>query len=152
MAWSKRAVAAPAEGLYWIPWSILTIFVVFGVIVYPASRVEASVNPVELDAAIFEERVFQHLAKYSPVTGVTNELVDNLDRSLQFSLSQKKFAYKITIGNKIIYGNQEFYDIAWPLAPVKYLRFISNRTFVTQSGPVVVTVDQVYPRKYEKFS
>ncbi|HLF54882.1 MAG TPA: hypothetical protein VI612_04125 [Candidatus Nanoarchaeia archaeon] len=152
MAWFKRGVAAPAEGLYWIPWSILTIVVVFGVIVYPASKVEASVNPVELDAAIFEERVFQHLAKYSPVTGSTEQLTDNLERSLQFSLSQKRFAYKITVRSKIIYGNQEFYDIAWPLAPVKYLRFMSNRTFVTQSGPVVVAVDQVYPRRYEKFS
>lgn len=152
MAWSKRGVEAPAEALYWVPWSILTIVVVFGVIVYPAGRVEASVNPVELDAAIFEERVFQHVAKYSPVIGSTEQLTDNLDRSLQFLLSQKRFAYKITVGNKIIYGNQEFYDIAWPLAPVKYLRFISNKTFVTQSGSVVVTVDQVYPRKYEKVS
>ena len=147
--WSKRGTWAWADLLYWFFYLPMTAAVIITLVIVPARLLNASVQPMPLDAALFEERVFQHLAEYSPVTGVDKtKLTDDVVSSTRFSLSQKRFGYEIKIGDKTIYGRQQFYDIAKPLAPVRYDKFTAKKTI--QNTPIEIT--QLYPQKYEKIT
>jgi len=153
MAWHKKGTWAWADLLMWFFYLPMTAAVIYAIVTVPQGIIKTSVQPVELDAAIFQERAFQHLADYSPVTGADdNTLTPNADHALAYSLSPKKFGYKITIDGKKFSPNEEFYDIAAPLAPVLYNRFTDAKQFKTKTGTASVTVDQVYPKKYGKFT
>jgi len=152
MAWHKKGTWAWADLTMWLFYLPLTAAVIYAIVTVPQGIIKTSVQPVELDAAIFQERTFQHLADYSPVTGANdNTLTPDVEQALAYSLSQKKFGYKITIDGKKFAPNEEFYDIAAPLAPVLYYRFTANKNLKTATGTITVTVDQVYPKKYETF-
>ncbi len=143
----KRGTWAFADILYWFFYIPMTAATIIALVLIPQRLLATAVRPMPLDAAIFEERVIQNLAKYSPATGASNELTPNINMSLSFSLSQKKWGYKIKIGQQSFYGNKQFYEIAVPIAP-NFDRFITNRTI----GNTNVTIDQVYPKRYEKFA
>ncbi len=148
MAWNKKATWTWADTLYWFFYIPMTAAVILTLVIIPGRMIGTKVQPVTMDAAIFEERVVQHLKEYSPVTGSSDNMMTT-NKSMQFSLSQKKFGYKITKDGKEYYGNQKFYDIARPLAPVKYHRFQSTKTY--ENGKTV-TIDQVYPKLYAKLT
>ncbi len=148
MAWHKKATWAWADLIMWFFYLPMTAAVIYALVTVPQGILKTSVQPVELDAVIFQARTFQHLAAYSPATGAEYDtLTPNPEQALAYILSPKKFGYKITIDSKKYSANEEFYDIAAPLAPVLYDRFIDTRKFNTNT----VTIDQAYPKKYETF-
>ena len=67
----------------------MTATVVMALVVIPTMKLEAAVQPIPMDARIFEERVFQLVAKHSAVTGSdTRALTDDVDRALLHRQSQ----------------------------------------------------------------
>jgi len=112
---------------------------------------DQSVQPFPLDAGINQERLFQKVAVHSPIFGVqTNTLTDEFDKAAAMRLSEKRYAYKISADKEEYFGNKEFYEDAVPLAPIRYNRFIGTKRFVSNGKRVTVTVDQVFPKRYEK--
>jgi len=150
MAWSKRGSWTWADMLYWIFYVPMTAALVVALITIPTAKLEAAVQPIPMDARIFEERVFQLVAKHSAVTGTdTRALTENVEHALRFSHSPKKFGYQIIIGDRVITDPRDFYGIARPLAPLRYTAFTAGRRL--EYPPVIVTVNQVYPKQYETF-
>lgn len=136
--------------VFWLFYIPLTAFAVLALIIVPTSMLQNSVQPITMDAAIMQDRLFMKSSEFSPIFGQTNKLTGNLNKSVALELSEKKFAYNVSAGSQSVYGNKEFYEDAVPIASIKYDRFTSSRTLMSSSGPVVVTVDQIYPKSYEK--
>ena len=159
MAWSKSGSWVIGDALFWVFYVILTSIVIILLVFMPAAMMKTAIKPVPLDAALFSERILQHATLYSPVTGSERNTVSPVaEKTLQFSLSKKKFGYNITVDRKQIpVGNELFYISAIPLAPnvpgIKniYYRQISGNQFKKNGKTVYVNIDLIYPFEYETF-
>lgn len=144
-----------AEGLLWFFYVPLTAVVILALVIIPTRLLENSLHPIELDAAIARERLYQDVNKVGPIYGVEAGLVRSDFATRALLMGDKKWAYKLTVTTQgqntpvIVFGNEEFYRDAAPLAPVKYSLFQSERRYGAMN---TVKVDEVYPKKYEKFS
>ena len=137
--------------LYWFFYIILSAFVIIATVKTPMNILRNSVQPFPLDAGITEERLIEKTTAYSPIFGVEYcTLTDQFEKNAAMSLSDKRYAYKISTGQKKYIANKEFYEDAVPLAPIRYNRYTTTRTCTTDSKSLPVTIDQVYPKKYEK--
>ncbi len=141
--------------MLWFFYVPLTAIVILALVTIPTRLLENSLHPIELDAAITKERLFQDINKVGSVYGVEPGVIRPDFATRALLMGDKKWAYKLTVTTQgqntpvIVFGNEEFYRDAAPLAPVKYSLFQSERKY---SSTVSVKVDEVYPKKYEKFS
>lgn len=142
MALRKRAVAGRI--LYWILYLPLTAALVLALVLIPARLLNQSIQPISVDAAIFEQRTFNNLAGYSPSTGVdNNKLVAVPQYTLAYSLSPKAWAYVITVNGKEYDAGQEkrmYFDGAKPLAGINYNYYKNQKD--------TIIVEQTLPKKY----
>lgn len=136
-----------ADALYWFFYIPLTAIIIIALVTIPTSVLRATVQPVELDASIMEERLSQKITAYSPMLGQKIGEVGELDGA-KLQLSEKRHAYKVTVAAKSVLGNQDFYDEAIPLTPIKHKRFMFNTKMTKEGVLVPVTIDQVYPENY----
>ncbi|HLC32919.1 MAG TPA: hypothetical protein VJJ82_03770 [Candidatus Nanoarchaeia archaeon] len=144
-----------ADALYWFFYIPLTALIVIALVTIPTSILRATVQPVELDASIMGERLAQKITAYSPVLGAQSGRLGDITAA-NLALSEKRHAYRITVGDKSaeqsVVGNQDFYDEAIPLTPIKHKRFTFTTTMIqkksTEERIVPVTIDQVYPERY----
>ena len=136
-----------ADALYWFFYIPLTAIIVLALVIIPTNILRATVQPVELDASIMEERLSQKILAYSPMLGVETGQAGNI-KDAELVLSEKRFAYKVTVDKDSTIGNQEFYDEAIPLTPIKHKRFTHEATLVKEGKETPVVIDQVYPERY----
>lgn len=143
----------------WFFYIPLTAIVALALVTIPQRLLEQSVQPVELDAVIARERLFQELNTKSPVFGVVEGQVRGDWESLGLSASDKKWAWKVTVPTAhadarggVVFGNREFFEEAVPLAPVRYGHFVVERQMRYGGVLVSVRVEEVYPKKYAQFS
>ena len=73
MDWHKKGTWTWADTLYWFFYLPVTAGVIMVLVIIPEQVLNTAINPVKMDAAIFEERALQHLAKYSPATGADSK-------------------------------------------------------------------------------
>ncbi|VVB81069.1 Uncharacterised protein [uncultured archaeon] len=137
--------------LYWFFYIPLTAFVIIALVTTPTSILNQSVQPFRLDAGITEERLYEKVSDYSPILGTQyGTLTDQFDKNAALLLSDKRYAYKISAGQKAYVANKEFYEDAVPLAPIRYNRYTITKMFTSNGKQIPVTIDQVYPKSYEK--
>lgn len=137
--------------LYWFFYIVLSAFVIIATVKTPENILRNSVQPFPLDAGITEERLIEKTTAYSPIFGVQYcTLTDQFEKNAAMSLSDKRYAYKINTGQKKHIANKEFYEDAVPLAPIRYNRYTVTRICTSDGKPTPITIDQVYPKKYEK--
>lgn len=148
---NNRGTWTMADMLYWLFYLPMTFIVMFALVFKPIDILSAGVNPSQLDAYIFQERTKEHLAQYSPITGVDyTRLTSDPREATAYRLSRKQFAFKLDItGYDTIYGNKDFYELAMPLAPIKYEQYEHTYNIPAESGDKTVTLNQVYPKRYE---
>lgn len=143
MALRKKAVAGRI--LYWILYLPLTAALVLALVLIPARLLNQSIQPISVDAAIFEQRTFNNLAAYSPATGIeSSKLVPLPQHTLAYSLSPKAWAYVVTVNGKEYDAGQDkrmYFDGAKPLASINY-NYYKNEN----NG---IVVEQTFPKKYE---
>lgn len=118
---------ALADALYWFFYIPLTAIIIIALVTIPTNVMKATIQPVELDASIMEERLAMKI-KYSGL------------ESTRLTMSEKKHGYKVTIGKESVFGNKDFYEEAIPLTPIKHKRF----TYKDNKA----TIDQVYTEQY----
>lgn len=152
--WSKHGVSIK-DFLLWFICIPLTAFAAIALIYIPSAEFEDGISkqPIPLDAFIMEKRLLMKASMFSPVLGLEeSQLASDLKASTSLELPEKRFAFSLSAGNQAVYGNRGLYEDAVPLASVSFDRFTSSRTFISPTGPVVVTIDQVYPKRYGKLS
>ncbi len=151
------------SALYWVYYVVMTAFIIIAFVVIPSRVLDAVVQPVELDAALMEQRLFNKVTEYSPVSGFKAGVVSSDFRSsAALSISEKLFGYYVYFApfsadpdfvyrpgvDEVFYGNRDFFVVAEPLAPLKYKKFSESRRMKKGSSDVVVQLVQVYPKKY----
>jgi len=137
--------------LYWFFYLPLTAIVIIALVKVPENILDTSIQPFELDAGITEQRLAQKVTQYSPVFGTqANTLTKDFKKRAVLYLSEKRYGYRISAGGETYYGNKEFYEDAYPLAPFRYHRFTIHKRFNQNGKPVHVTIDQTFPLRYEK--
>jgi len=152
--WSKHGVSVKLF-LFWVIYIPLTAFAVIALIYIPSAEFEDGISkqPIPLDAFIMEKRLLMKASMFSPVLGLEEDiLASDIKASAALELPEKRFAFNLSAGNQAVYGNRGLYEDAVPLVPISFDRFTASRTFISPTGPVVVTIDQVYPKRYGKLS
>lgn len=134
-----------ADAVPWLLYVSMTAIIVMALVIIPTNILQSTVQPVELDASIMEERLAQKITAYSPVLGTQPGQSGDLNQA-RLAMSEKRHAYKVTMGAQSVVGNQDFYDEAIPLTPIKHRRFTYTTTLQGVKEPV--TIDQVYPERY----
>jgi len=78
-------------------------------------------------------------------------LNDNIQRSTILSMSDKRYGYEVSAGKQKFIANEDFYEVAVPLAPIKYDHYKKTKTMTTKQGEeVTLFIGQVFPKRYEK--
>jgi len=153
MVWNKKGTWAWADTLYWLFYIPLTFVVILSLVLTPARMLDQAVQPYQLDAAIMERRLTTSLYDYDHVLGTRyGVLTDSPKQAASFSMSEKAFAYKISIGQQEYFGNKKFYKDARPLVPLRYKNFEKLETYVSNGKEITVKIDQVYPPRYERIT
>lgn len=144
----NKGTWALADALYWFFYIPMTAIIVISLVIIPTNVMKATIQPVELDASIMEERLSNKLTEYSPITGTNINKVGDVNAA-NLILSQKRHAYKVAVDNlPPVFGNPDFYDEAIPLTPVKHKRFTSATEMKKKEKTSKVIIDQVYTEKY----
>lgn len=149
----KKALWTPADILYWFFYIPFTVIILTLLIYLPTTIMENSVQPVALDAVIFEQRAYAKLTDYNPITG-TNFRTLNVENAKPYLLTptRKRFGYRLTAGNFTKTGDsqdqRDFYTIYSVYAGEQFPHF--TRTFSFKDNNA--TIQQTYPQRYETFS
>lgn len=138
---------------YWLFYIPITACVIIALVVMPENIKNTALQPFALDAKIMEERILNNIAARDPVLGFTEDrLGRKISRKAALALSDKQYGYKITIDGQAYYGNREFYEDAAPLAPIKYDRHTTTKLLHRGDDTITVTIDQVFPKQYARFT
>jgi len=160
MRWNKKAQLTHIWK--WIVYIILTGIVVFMITYIPSIIIGKSVGTQNLENMMFSERIFNKFSIYDPLLfrsypGQTcsgfcfdekfiNDSFDNTG-------SLREVGFKLSLGQKEIFFNKDFYEDAVVLSPVRYDRFIGERPVIVRDKGVVdkLVIDQIYSGRVNKF-
>ena len=139
-----------ADALYWFFCLPLTAVIVIALIHIPGKLLLDSINPTDLDAAITEERIIHKISSHTPYTGTDRtEITSDPEKDNSLLLSEKKQGVEITAGEKKVVLNEEFYTYAKPIAKVRYSTFAMKTKMNKEGKAVIITIDQIFPKRYE---
>jgi len=141
-----------AKLLFWIFYLPIAFFLFVQLWQTTASAMDNAFQTYQADATIMDQRIRSSLDSYDPVVGARHNILrDDLGDKLGFSLSEKMFAYQVTVGEKTYYANEKWYKDARPLTPRRYKLISSYHVYQRGDQEVPVTIEQVWPERYDKF-
>ena len=151
MAWNRRAQEAGGYIIWFaLFYSLLTAAIILFLVTIPKSLLETSIQPIELDAAIQAQMITSKLWTTNQYTGATSPFDYTSDLSIINQTSARKYlTYKVSIDGKEGYYEKDFYEIAQPLAPFKYMPYTSATTVTVNGKPARLQIEEYYPKKYE---
>ncbi len=151
MSWHKKA-EAPSElmfkfGFFYLP---LTAVVVMAFVIFPRNLMASSLQAVPFDEATEARQLHSRLWATDENTGRTSPFIYVSDLGdINVTYTRKKMAYGVTLdGQQKIYEKQ-FYDIAKPIAPFRYLGYTETRPVNVDGDTKQLTLEIFQPYKYE---
>jgi len=146
---NKRGQEEIAGIYFWLFYLPMTAIVVLALVITPQQILNQSFQPMPVDATIMEQRLQNKLSATSAIYGMQpGKLTSNVQENIALGLSDKAYGFKITVDGQTFFGNQEFFEDAKPLAPVKYQLYTSSYEYTKNNQPVIVTVEQTFPFEY----
>lgn len=160
---SKKATWAFSDLLYWFLYIPLTAIIIALIAFVPFQILDTKTNTYTLENAILSEMVYNKISYQDPVTEriyagiIDDQKIEPLafpDASYfanMFSFSQyaKKTAFKLSFDkSEPYYYDKEFYEIAFPLAVVRYYNIDTTRQMIRRDGTsLTVELDQMFSKK-----
>jgi len=155
MRMNKRAVWALPDFLYFFFYVALSFTVMLVLVQIPDSILNDRLQTGNLAQVIDNDRVNAMLAFKNPYSGlldyqkissadaVSNQTVQNL-----IIFPDKERALFLSLDGKKAYMNKKYYDIAKPLAPIRYTSLVNRRQVEDQKDKSlkILTIEQVYKR------
>ncbi|MEM3154638.1 MAG: hypothetical protein QW165_03690 [Candidatus Woesearchaeota archaeon] len=148
--WNKKA-EAPAGlvfrfGVFYLP---LSLAIAVALVTIPTTIMGGALQPVPLDQSIQSQQLKARLWETNQFTGRTNPFsyTDNLE-GISETIARKQFAYSIEIDGQITYHNKQFYDIAKPIAPFRYQKYIESKDVMVKGTKKKLTIEEYYPYDY----
>ncbi|RMD58275.1 hypothetical protein D6825_01385 [Candidatus Woesearchaeota archaeon] len=145
----SKGVWVLADIVYWFFYIPLTALVVIALVTFPQGMFKSVVQPQVLEAKIAEHRLFNKVSVFDPFLGSRKVVRDDFRQAASLYLSEKPFAYRMSYDGEEYVGNRDFFDVAEPLAPIKYQKFVSERQLMKDGRKVSVKLEQVYPYEYD---
>ncbi len=134
------------EMIYFMLYLVVTFAIIFGIQLLPSIILSANLDTHNLENQIYTERIFNAASDVDVYTkrvlrGKITQLKEDL---LTDSFSENKIiGFEVTAGGDKIYSNQDFYEYASKLAPIRYDLFTQKR-YIDYKGPRALEVNQVY--------
>lgn len=135
----------------------MTLIVTVLLVRVPSNILDARIVTGELDNAFLAERMFNKVSYQDIDTGrMYPGVIEDKDAFNESSLKDaflfpenKTFAVRLAMDSKSFFYNKPFYDIAQPLAPVRYNIFVSQKEMIVQKDKsnTKLTIEQVFARK-----
>ncbi|PIN80171.1 hypothetical protein COV11_04610 [Candidatus Woesearchaeota archaeon CG10_big_fil_rev_8_21_14_0_10_30_7] len=134
------------EGIFYFIYLTITLLLFAGIHYIPDLVLNANLDTHDLENQIYNERIFNLVSETDLYTkrvlqGTINTFENDLLNDA-FS-EEKKIAFKISLNGEQIYFNQNFYEYAAPLAPIRYKIFRQERN-VNYKVPRTLKIEQVY--------
>ncbi len=150
MGWGKKGEAE--EDMFWFALFYLPLLaaVCIALVIFPRTLMETSLEPVPLDQAIQARQLNARLWVTDENTGRTSPFAytDDLSKADKV-FAAKQMAYSISIDGKKAHYNKQFYDIAKPIAPFRYLGYTENRNVKVNGATKQLQIEIYQPHKYE---
>lgn len=154
---NKKAVWALPEWLFFFFYIFLSFTIAQILVEIPDSILNNRLQTGELVPSIDGDRINTMLAYKNPYSGkfdygkiasadiVNNQTVHDL---IIYPQKDNKAIY-LSIDGKKAYFNKKFYEIAKPLAPIRYSSTVNTRLVQDQKdkGVKLLTIEQVYKKK-----
>lgn len=154
---NKKATWALADFLYFFFYVGLTFVIALLVVKIPDNHLNAMLQTGNLEQTVDNDRMSAMLAYKNPYSGrldfnkissaglVNNQTVQDL---LIFP-KKRKVALMLGIDGKSFYFHKDYYEIAKPLAPVRYVSLVNKRFVEAQDDKSWKTlmIEQVYKKE-----
>ncbi len=137
--------------LFYIP---MTAIVVALLVSLPGRILDSRIITGELDSAFLNERILSRVSYIDINTGraypgfISDKTIfrDDLLKDAFFFPQDKQQAVKLVLDGKNVFYNAGFYEIARPLAPVRYGLFVSQKEMIVQKDKSTsrLTIEQVF--------
>ncbi len=137
----RKGVWILSDILYWFFYIPMAVVVILFMVIMPEHIMNSAVQPIELDATITKELLFQKISDYSYPYGTEFSKFNPTKSNTWLFLSQKNFGYKISNKESEFFGRELFYKEAEVLIGRNYKNFAEKRGDVT--------IELIYPNKYE---
>ncbi|MBW2970048.1 hypothetical protein KY319_02900 [Candidatus Woesearchaeota archaeon] len=149
MVWYKRAQAGEPlwYGFLFLP---LTVIIVLAIIIMPRSIMGDSVQPVPLDEQVQAKQIMSRMWETNAITGRTSPFQYTGDLTgINNTYTKKLMAYSVTLDGKTTIHQKQFYDMAKPIAPFRYLSYTEVRKVNVKGTEKQLIIEEYYPKKYE---
>lgn len=155
MRMNKRAVWALPDFLYFFFYVGLTFTISFVLVQIPDSILNDRLQTGNLGQVIDNDRVNTMLAYKDPYSGrfdydkiSSANLINNQTAQNLIIFPDKERALFLSLDGKKAYMNKKYYDIAKPLAPIRYTSLVNRRQVEDQKDKSfkILTIEQVYKR------
>lgn len=139
--------------LFYIP---MTVIVVALLVSIPGKILNARIITGELDSLFLSERLLNRVSYVDVNTGRAypgfildrSAFGDELLRDAFFFPQDRQQAIKLVLDGKSVMYNSGFYEIARPIAPVRYGLFVSQKEMIVQNekSNAWLTIEQVFKK------
>lgn len=142
---SKKG-ALSEEAVYIVVCFVVTSLIFAGIFLIPESTLKYSLETNNLENQIYNERIYNEISNTELYTKrlqkgvITNFNSDALQNSFN---ENKKIGFRLDIGGNEIFFNQDFFEYAKPLTPIRFKAFEQKRNVVFK-GQNVLQIEQVY--------
>lgn len=137
------------EMIFYLIYIPLTLLLVWGVRLIPEMLFAVNLDTHNLENKIYNERIFNEISEVDLYTKrVLRGEIKNFDEAIikNAFTKEKSIAFKLEMMGKTAFFNQDFYEYAAPLTPIRYKLFEEKR-IVDYKVPRVLTIKQVYDDK-----
>ena len=155
---SRRGTWTWGDLLYFIVFYIpMTLIVTVLLVSVPSNILDARIITGELDNVFLGERIFNKVSFkdigagriYPGVMEDRERFNVSLLKDAFFFPEDRNFAVKLSMDSRSVFYNEPFYEIARPLAPVRYKLFVSQKEMIIQKdkSQARLTIEQVFDKK-----
>ncbi|MBW2978753.1 hypothetical protein KY304_01420 [Candidatus Woesearchaeota archaeon] len=146
----------------WLLYIPLTAVIVFLITYIPVFVFSDVTNTQNLENIILSERAYHAVSIYDDLifreypghtcsAGCFNQKI--IEDAFDSSDSPRNLGFKLTFNKKSIFFNEDFYNDAKPLSPVRYDTFVEVRPVIIKDRKAVddLVIDQVYSDRRDDF-
>jgi hypothetical protein len=149
MALNKKAQIEEYP-MWYVIFFAMIVAICAALIGMPTYLVVKTIPQVPMDQVDQARIIHSNLWATNPYTGRTTpyEYTDDLTQ-VEKTVTRKLMTYKVSIDGKQAIYDKEFYDIAAPIAPFRYLGYSEKRNVKVKGTNKQLTIEQYNPHTYE---
>ena len=150
MAFNKKAQIEEYPLWYGLVFFPMIVGISVALVYMPTHLVVKTIPQVPMDQVDQARIIHSKLWVTNMHTGRTSpfEYTDNL-ALVEKTTTRKLMTYSVSMDDKKVIYDKEFYGIAQPIAPFRYLCYNENRKVKVKGTTKELKIEEYYPHEYE---